>query len=112
MAGCHIELRRVFPVARAAPLRYGATMQPNTDERDYVLGTHDDEVKRLALQHRVWGSRMLDAFERAGLRLAALGRLSLTRAGEILRDFERRKGRAGIRCVTPLVLETIAVKRA
>ena len=32
-----------------------------TAERDYVLGTHDDEVMRLGLQHRVWRPRALDA---------------------------------------------------
>lgn len=35
-------------------------------ERDYILGTHDVEVERLALQHRVWRSRALDAWARAG----------------------------------------------
>ena len=35
-------------------------------ERDYVLGTHDEEVSRLALQHRVWRPRALDAWRRAG----------------------------------------------
>jgi SAM-dependent methyltransferase len=35
-------------------------------ERDYVLGTHDEEVERLGLQHRVWRSRALDAWRRAG----------------------------------------------
>ena len=37
-----------------------------TLERDYVLGTHDDEIKRLGLQHRVWRPRVLDAWRRAG----------------------------------------------
>ena len=37
-----------------------------TTERDYVLGTHDDEVARLALQHRLWRPRALDAWQRAG----------------------------------------------
>jgi SAM-dependent methyltransferase len=36
---------------------------------DYVLGTRDDEVDRLGLQHRVWRSRMLDAWRRAGVTL-------------------------------------------
>lgn len=36
-------------------------------ERDYVLGTHDDEVERLGLQHRVWRPLVLDAFRRAGI---------------------------------------------
>ena len=35
-------------------------------EKDYVLGTHDDEIDRLALQHRVWRPRALDAWRRAG----------------------------------------------
>jgi SAM-dependent methyltransferase len=35
-------------------------------DREYVLGTHDDEVSRLALQHRVWRPRALDAWRRAG----------------------------------------------
>src|SRR5258708_21651917 len=35
-------------------------------ERDYVLGTHDDEVARLGLQHRVWRARALDAWRRPG----------------------------------------------
>jgi SAM-dependent methyltransferase len=33
---------------------------------DYVLGTHDEELQRLGLQHRVWRSRALDAWRRAG----------------------------------------------
>lgn len=36
-------------------------------ERDYVLGTHDEEIARLALQHRVWRPRALDAWRRAGI---------------------------------------------
>jgi SAM-dependent methyltransferase len=35
-------------------------------ERNYVLGTHDEEVARLGLQHRVWRPRALDAWRRAG----------------------------------------------
>ena len=35
-------------------------------ERDYVLGTHDDEIARLRLQHAVWRPRALDAWRRAG----------------------------------------------
>ena len=34
---------------------------------DYILGTHDNEIARLALQHRVWRPRMLDAWRRAGI---------------------------------------------
>jgi SAM-dependent methyltransferase len=35
-------------------------------EREYLLGTHDVEVQRLGLQHRVWRPRVLDAWQRAG----------------------------------------------
>ena len=37
-----------------------------TTERDYLLGTHDAELVRLGLQHRVWRPRALDAWRRAG----------------------------------------------
>jgi ubiquinone/menaquinone biosynthesis C-methylase UbiE len=36
-------------------------------EIDYVLGTHDEEIQRLGLQHRVWRPRVLDAWTRAGI---------------------------------------------
>lgn len=36
-------------------------------EHDYVLGTHDDEVARLGLQHRVWRSVVTECWERVGL---------------------------------------------
>lgn len=36
-------------------------------ERDYLLGTHDVEIERLGLQHRVWRPRVLDAWRRAGI---------------------------------------------
>jgi SAM-dependent methyltransferase len=36
-------------------------------ERDYVLGTHDEEIARLALQHRVWRPHVRDAWQQAGL---------------------------------------------
>jgi SAM-dependent methyltransferase len=36
---------------------------------DYVLGTRDDEVDRLGLQHRVWRPRMLDAWRRGGINI-------------------------------------------
>jgi len=37
-----------------------------SDEKDYILGTHDEEIERLGLQHRVWRPKMLDAWKRAG----------------------------------------------
>lgn len=38
-----------------------------TQDRDYYLGTHDAEVRRLGLQHRVWRPHVLDAWRRAGI---------------------------------------------
>lgn len=35
-------------------------------ERDYVLGTHDDEISRLGLQHAVWRRQALDGWMHAG----------------------------------------------
>ena len=37
---------------------------------DYVLGTQDEELERLGLQHRVWRPFVLDAWRRAGLTVA------------------------------------------
>jgi SAM-dependent methyltransferase len=36
-------------------------------ENEYVLGTHDAEVARLELQHRVWRAAALEAWQRAGI---------------------------------------------
>ena len=36
-------------------------------ERDYILGTHDEELTRLGLQHRVWRAVALDCWQRAGI---------------------------------------------
>jgi SAM-dependent methyltransferase len=38
-----------------------------TKERDYVLGTHDQELARLGLQHRVWRPVVLDCWQKAGI---------------------------------------------
>ncbi len=35
-------------------------------DKDYILGTHDEEIARLGLQHRVWQARALDAWKKAG----------------------------------------------
>lgn len=35
---------------------------------DYVLGTADDELQRLGIQHRIWRPRAMDAWGRAGFR--------------------------------------------
>ena len=35
--------------------------------QDYVLGTHDEEIERLGLQHRVWRERALQAWRAGGI---------------------------------------------
>src|SRR6201997_3413138 len=39
-------------------------------DRDYVLGTHEEELARLGLQHRVWRPVALDCWQRAGITVA------------------------------------------
>jgi SAM-dependent methyltransferase len=36
-------------------------------DRDYILGTHEEELARLGLQHRVWRPVALDCWQRAGI---------------------------------------------
>jgi SAM-dependent methyltransferase len=36
-------------------------------EKDYVLGTHDEEIARLGLQHRVWRPTVLNCWRIAGI---------------------------------------------
>lgn len=36
-------------------------------ERDYVLGTHEEELARLGLQHRVWRPVVLNCWQKAGI---------------------------------------------
>ena len=36
-------------------------------DRDYVLGTHEEELARLGLQHRVWRPVVLNCWQRAGI---------------------------------------------
>jgi len=38
-----------------------------TTDKDYVLGTHDEEIARLGLQHRVWRPTVLECWQKAGL---------------------------------------------
>src|SRR5213592_3920699 len=38
-----------------------------TMDRDYVLGTHNEELARLGLQHRVWRPVVLDCWKKAGI---------------------------------------------
>lgn len=41
---------------------------PATEEREYVLGTHDAELTRLGFQHQVWSAQTAAAWEHAGFR--------------------------------------------
>ena len=36
-------------------------------DRDYILGTHEEEISRLGLQHDVWRPVVLDCWRRAGI---------------------------------------------
>jgi SAM-dependent methyltransferase len=36
-------------------------------DKDYVLGTHDEEIERLGLQHRVWRPTVLACWRKAGI---------------------------------------------
>src|ERR1041385_7251714 len=36
-------------------------------ERDYVLGTHEEELARLGLQHRIWRRVALECWQTAGI---------------------------------------------
>ncbi|MDB4907100.1 MAG: hypothetical protein JWO05_1884 [Gemmatimonadetes bacterium] len=38
-------------------------------DRDYLLGTHDEEIERLGLQHRIWRAHAAAAWKRAGFTL-------------------------------------------
>jgi len=55
-------------VALADGPGHSAAMSTETreGERDYVLGTHDEEIERLGLQHRVWRPHASAAWRRAG----------------------------------------------
>lgn len=40
--------------------------------KDYILGTHDEELERLGLQHRAWRERALEAWHSAGIHRASI----------------------------------------
>lgn len=40
---------------------------PDPMDNDYILGTHDDELARLGLQHRVWRPTVLECWRRTGI---------------------------------------------
>jgi len=47
-------------------------------ERDYVLGTHDEEIARLGLQHRIWQQEMLSCWSTAMSALQQFGKTGKT----------------------------------
>ena len=42
-----------------------------TTERDYVLGTHEEELARLGLQHRIWRPVALSCWQNAGITIGS-----------------------------------------
>jgi SAM-dependent methyltransferase len=72
-------------------------------DKDYVLGTHDEEIARLGVQHRLWRPRMLAGWDRAGiaedLRVLDVG----AGPGYATLDLAQRVGHGG---------EVIAVERS
>ena len=40
-------------------------------DRDYVLGTNEEEIERLGLQHRVWRATTLECWRRAGITIGS-----------------------------------------
>ncbi len=38
-----------------------------SEEKSYVIGTHDAEIERLGVQHRVWRSSVLDLWRQGGI---------------------------------------------
>ena len=56
-----------FPVRSKQNAGYGARGTEMVSTKDYVLGTHDEEIARLGLQHRAWRQRALDAWRSAGI---------------------------------------------
>ena len=55
------------PVVESGTQRHVSFMSGQRLENEYVLGTHDEEVARLGLQHRVWHSVATDCWQRVGI---------------------------------------------
>ena len=43
------------------------TQKNSHQEAEYVLGTHDAELARLSLQHKLWSGSAFDCWERTGI---------------------------------------------
>ena len=44
---------------------------PGSPPQDYLLGSRDEELERLAFQHRVWAEDAYAVWRRAGIRFGA-----------------------------------------
>lgn len=44
-----------------------SSLRSTEREQDYVLGTHQEELERLGLQHRVWRPTVLECWRQAGI---------------------------------------------
>ena len=53
-------------------------------DRDYYLGTHDDELTRLGVQHRVWRPTVLACWRRAGAIRTMTNRLTVRTTASIM----------------------------
>src|SRR5262245_50101060 len=62
------------PTPPIAPADARSTRHPkqgaclDAETKPYVLGTHDAELDRLGLQHRIWSEHAFALWERAGIR--------------------------------------------
>jgi SAM-dependent methyltransferase len=70
-------------------------MNADGTERDYVLGTHDEEIARLGLQNGIWREHLLRGLDRAGIgpgcRVLEVG----PGPGFVTLDLARRVGAGG-----------------
>src|ERR1700685_1425157 len=67
MISSNAPLRIIWMILRSESGQIGLQGCCTLRTNDYVLGTHDGEISRLGLQHRVWRPHMLDAWMRAGM---------------------------------------------
>jgi ubiquinone/menaquinone biosynthesis C-methylase UbiE len=58
---------RELPMPPPRPQQKDQSIMTETGEADYVLGTNDEELDRLGLQHRVWRPTVLECWRRAGI---------------------------------------------
>lgn len=68
------------------------------DSNDYVLGTHREEIERLGIQHRVWRSKTLDCWQRAGLKVGHSVLDVGAGPGFATMDFAELVGKEGMVC--------------